>query len=118
MCAGAVYGVKSALEVYGFLKPKKASRKVEVKKRTVAAGEENEWLKGTNFNQVSHLMLHVECWLSASSGILCWLQQMGICLDSADVSHGCSSQRLSSKNRRRVDLLSRSSLSIYVPFSA
>ena len=54
---GAVYGAKSGLEWYGILKPKKASRKSEVKKRTVAAGEENEWLKGTNFNQVSRLTL-------------------------------------------------------------
>ncbi|KAK9903492.1 hypothetical protein WJX75_006931 [Coccomyxa subellipsoidea] len=51
LLAAAVYGAKSGLEWYGILKPKKASRKSEVKKRTVAAGEENEWLKGTNFNQ-------------------------------------------------------------------
>ncbi len=49
---GAAYGVKSALEWQGILKPRKGSRKVEVKKRVVVAGEENEWLKGTNFNQV------------------------------------------------------------------
>ncbi len=57
MCADAAYLVKSALERYGILKPKKGTRKVEVKKRVVAAGEENEWLKGTNFNQVC-LALH------------------------------------------------------------
>ena len=52
LCVHAAYLVKSALERYGILKPKKGTRKVEVKKRVVAAGEENEWLKGTNFNQV------------------------------------------------------------------
>ncbi|BDA50247.1 probable translocon-associated protein subunit alpha [Coccomyxa sp. Obi] len=51
LIAGAAYLVKSALEKYGILKPKKGTRKVEVKKRVAAAGEENEWLKGTNFNQ-------------------------------------------------------------------
>ncbi|EIE23258.1 hypothetical protein COCSUDRAFT_53555 [Coccomyxa subellipsoidea C-169] len=51
LLAAAAYGVKSALEWQGILKPRKGSRKVEVKKRVVVAGEENEWLKGTNFNQ-------------------------------------------------------------------
>lgn len=52
MCVNAAYLAKWGLEKWGILKPKKNSRKVEVKKRTLGAGEENEWLKGTNFNQV------------------------------------------------------------------
>lgn len=48
----AAYGIKAGLEWQGILKPRKATRKVEVKKKVATAADQDEWLKGTNFNQV------------------------------------------------------------------
>ena len=44
----AGYGAYALLLSRGFVKPRRAARKVETRK----AGNQDDWLKGTNFNKV------------------------------------------------------------------